>query len=80
MRLPGVPRLFPRLYPPPDQSGRDARRHAADLAQPAFLSGPDARHAHGNFERKTVRFQGALEIFFKSKHTLFPQAFLIAKR
>src|SRR3954464_10155096 len=42
MRLPGLPQLFARLLPSPDQGQGDAGTDAADLAQPALLSGTDA--------------------------------------
>ena len=40
--VPGLPQLLPRLPAPCGEGGRDHRLDAADLAQPALLSGADA--------------------------------------
>ena len=48
LRLPGLPRLFPRLYPSPREVEGDPGLDAVDLAQPALLSGADGRPARGD--------------------------------
>ena len=48
LRLPGLHAPRTRLSAPPVPRGRNARPHAADLAQHHLLPGPDARPARGD--------------------------------